>query len=77
MPHTTSNDQAAHPLHAAVDEWAHCADQITDGNLWTGFNCGEIETLAAVFRTAGHDDTAAFIVRMHREDDDEGDNENH
>ncbi|GAA4825361.1 hypothetical protein [Tomitella cavernea] len=66
-----------HPLFAAVDEWAHCAREITDGDPWTGFNCGEIETLADVLRAAGHHDTAAFIVRRHREDDDEGDNENH
>jgi hypothetical protein len=46
---------------------------IDNGGTWGSFTCTEIETLAEVFRAAGREDVADFIISEHAETDEDGD----
>lgn len=46
---------------------------IDNGGTWGSFTCTEIEALADIFRAAGRDDVAGFIISEHAESDEDDD----
>ena len=65
-------------LRTAITELAEQIQYIEGGDLFAGFRCVEIDSLAAVFALAGERDAAAFVVARHAEhDDDSGDRHAH
>lgn len=53
------------------------ANTFADGEIAsevsTALTCSEVDVLADLFRTFGHDDAADMWIRAHAEGDDEGD----
>ena len=58
-------------LLAAINEMAHCFGGITPGfgDVFAGFNCGELDSIATVLAVAGLEDTAACVIARHAEGD--------
>lgn len=66
-------------LGAAITELADLLQQVQGGDLFAGFRCVEIDSLAAVFALAGERDAAAFVIAGHAgyDEDDSGDQHAH
>jgi hypothetical protein len=66
-------------LRAAITELAEQVQYIEGGDLFAGFRCVEIDSLAALFALAGEREAAAFVIARHAEhdDDDSGDRHAH
>ncbi|MFG1602862.1 hypothetical protein [Actinoplanes sp. NPDC049265] len=68
-PHITA-------LVEAVETMAEQLNGIDVGDVFGGFTCSELDSIARVLKIAGHAGTAAFIVMRHAESDefpDDGD----
>ena len=77
--HRPSADGIAVPrLLTAVARMADCLDAIDIGDVFAGFTCIEIDSIALVLAEAGHSDTAArWVLLRHAEQDEEGDLHEH
>lgn len=60
-------------LHSEVHHAAPILLGVDNGGTWGSFTCTEIEALAAIFRAAGREDVADFIISEHAESDEDDD----
>jgi hypothetical protein len=72
--HRPTADGIAVPrLLTAVQRMADCLDGIDIGDVFAGFSCTELDSIALVLAEAGHLSTARWVLLRHAEDDEEDD----
>ena len=64
-------------LHAAVAQMADLLELIDGGDVFTGFRCAEIDSIAAVLVHAGEHHAASHVITRHAEHDEHDSGDRH
>lgn len=64
-------------LRAAITDLAELLQYIDGGDVFAGFRCVEIDSLATVFAVAGQREAAAFVIARHAEHDEHDSGDRH
>ena len=64
-------------LRTAITDLAELLQYIEGGDVFAGFRCAEIDSLATVFALAGEREAAAFVIARHAEHDEHDSGDRH